>query len=182
MRPGDGFPLLLLTYPRGKTAVADKIGSILGRRLPRLPGRILAAYADTLAALPAMVVVILRPHNACGCLGHYHPRGTESRLAKRLASDLGSPVGEIDLAYEAIRKWEPHPISALAAGDLGGLLPTIHYEAALMGVFLHELQHLAFPDRQERSVRGASDDFYTSLMQELVAREGGATYGMNVKV
>jgi hypothetical protein len=134
---------------------------------------------EALAALPAMVVVILRPRNTCGCLGHCHPPGTESRLARRLSSDLGSYVGEVDLAYESLRRWEPHPISALAAGDLGGRLESMHMEAALLAIFLHELEHIAFPDRVERDIRSTSNDFYMNLMQELVLGEGGVTYGMN---
>ena len=181
VRPGEGFPLLLLTYPKGSEAIAHEIQSILGRRLPRLPERLLAPYRRVLEALPAMVVVVLRARNTCRCLGHFHPRGTESRLARRLASDLGGYVGEVDLAWEEIREWRPHPISALAAGDLGERLEALHFEAALLGVFLHELEHVAFPERGERDIRSASNAFYLSLMQELVAAEGGRGYGMDMR-
>jgi hypothetical protein len=178
VRPGDGYPLFLLSFGKGHGGAIDEIETIFAHRLPSLPHRILERYVDTLARLPPMVVVILRPHNPCGCLGHYHPRGTESRLSRRLSADLANSVGELDLAYEAIRRWEPHPISALATGDLGGRLPELHFEAALLAVFLHELQHLAFPDHEERDIRGASNSFYTELMQELVSQEGGTTYGL----
>jgi hypothetical protein len=178
VRPGTGYPLLLLNFPRGHSAVIDEIETILTRRLPQLPHRILAPYDATFGSLPVMVTVILRPHNPCGCLGHFHPRGTESRLTRRLSADLGSYVGELDLAYEAIRKWEPHPISALATGDMGGRLRELHFEAALLAVFLHELQHVAFPDRGEGDIRGASNDFYLELMRELVDHEGGGAYGI----
>jgi hypothetical protein len=181
VRPGAGYPLFLLSYPRGQEEAVAEVEAILGHRLPHLPRRILEPYADTLANLPAMVVVILRPRNPCRCLGHFHPAGTESRLARRLSSELGSYVGELDLAHESIRNWEPHPISALAAGDLGVPLTDLHFEAALLAVFLHELQHVAFPNREERDIRSASNTFYMDLMQELVSREGGATYGMNAK-
>ena len=181
VRPGEGFPLLLLTYPKGSEAIAHEIHSILGRRLPRLPERLLSPYRRVLEALPAMVVVVLRARNTCRCLGHFHPPGTESRLARRLAADLGSYVGEVDLAWEEIREWRPHPISALAAGDLGERLEVLHFEAALLGVFLHELEHVAFPERGERDIRSASNAFYLSLMQELVAAEGGRGYGMDMR-
>jgi len=178
IRPGEGYPLFLLSFGKGHAGDVDEIETFFAHSLPSLPHRILEPYADTIANLPPMVVVILRPRNPCGCLGHCHPRGTESRLCRRLGADLANPLGELDLAYEAIREWEPHPISALAAGDLGGRLPELHFEAALLAVFLHELQHLAFPGREERDIRGASNDFYTDLMRELVSREGGATYGL----
>ena len=180
VRPGEGFPLFLLTYPKGQEPVVTEIESILAHRLPSLPHRIIGPYAETLAALPVVVVVILRPRNACGCLGHFHPRGTESRLAKRLSSDLGKYTGEIDLAYTSIGQWAPHPISSLAAGDLGDRLPALHFEAAFLAVLLHELQHVAFPDRGEGDIRTSSNDFYAALMRELVAREGGGAYGMNI--
>ena len=179
VRPGEGFPILLLTYPKGRENDVEEIQTILAHRLPGIPRRIVEPYVEALAALPAMVVVILRPRNTCGCLGHCHPHGAESRLARRLSSDLGSYVGEVDLAYESLRDWEPHPISALAAGDLGGRLPSMHMEAALLAVFLHELEHIAVPDRVERDIRSTSNDFYMNLMQELVLGEGGVTYGMN---
>ncbi len=179
VRPGEGLPLLLLTYPGGKEAVARDVETAFAHTLPRLPQHILEPYLDTLAALPVMVVLILRPLNACGCLGHHHPPGTESRLARRLSADLGSGVAEIDLAYEAIRKWEPHPISSLAAGSLGGRLAALHFEAALLAVLLHELEHIAFPERKERDIRTTSNEFYANLMQHLVLRESGEGYGMS---
>jgi len=179
VRPGQGLPLLLITYPRGKQFVAREVEAAFAHTLPRLPKTLLAPYTPTLAALPVLVVVILRPLNTCGCLGHYHPRGTESRLARRLAADLGSDVGEIDLAYEEIRKWKPQPISSLAVGNLGRRLAEMHFEAALLAVLLHELEHLAFPNKKESDIRTASNELYSGLMRELVRRESGQGYGMS---
>jgi hypothetical protein len=178
VRPGEGYPLFLLSFGKGHSDAIDEIETIFAHRLPSLPHRILEPYVDTIANLPAMVVVILRPRNPCGCLGHYHPRGTESRLCRRISADLANPVGELDLAYQAIRGWEPHPISALATGGLDGRLVELRFEAALLAVFLHELQHVAFPDRGERDIRGASNNLYMEIMQELVSQEGGTTYGL----
>jgi len=157
VRPGQGLPLLLITYPRGKQFIAREVEAAFAHTLPRLPKTLLAPYTPTLAALPVLVVVILRPLNTCGCLGHYHPRGTESRLARRLAADLGSDVGEIDLAYEEIRKWKPQPISSLAVGNLGRRLP----------------------NKKESDIRTASNELYSGLMRELVRRESGQGYGMS---
>jgi len=178
VRGSGEHPLLLLSYPRGKEEAAREVEIAYTHTLPALGAETVAPYAKVLAALPVMVVVLLRPVNPCGCLGHHHPAGIESRLTRRLAAELGSNVGEIDLAYEAIRDWRPQPLSSLAAGDLGESLEALHFQAALLAVLLHELEHLAFPEKKERAIRGASNEFYSEVMRELVAREGGTGYGM----
>ncbi|MCP5118586.1 MAG: hypothetical protein GY953_47845, partial [bacterium] len=125
-----------------------------------------------------MIVVELRPVNPCGCLGHHHPKGTESRLARRLAADFNSEIAEIDLAYDSIREWRPQPLSSLAAEDVGDRFEALHFEAAMLAVMLHELHHMAFPDAVEREVRDKSNQLYTSLLRESVLEEGGHDYGM----
>jgi hypothetical protein len=54
----------------------------------------------------------------------------------------------------------------------------MHFEAAILAVLLHELHHLAFPDKNEREIRITSNQFYTDVMRELVMRESGHDYGM----
>jgi len=178
VRPREPLPLLVITYPRGKGAVARQLETLYDHLLASLPKAVLEPYASALESLPVMIVVELRPVNPCGCLGHHHPRGTESRLARRLAADFGSDVAEIDLAYQSIRNWSPQPLSSLAANDVTDRLALLHFDAALLAVFLHELYHIAIPDAGEREVREISNQFYTSLMQELVAGEGGREYGI----
>jgi len=181
VRAPAGFPLLLLSYPRGSEQVARLLESAYLHTLPALPPALLEPYTPVLAALPALVVVLLRPENPCGCLGHFHLRGAESRLTRRLAADLGSPVAEIDLAYQTIRAWEPQPLSSLAAGQLEVDFPNLQFQAALLAVLLHELHHLARPDADERQIRAASNSFYTALLRELVRQAGGADYGMTAE-
>jgi hypothetical protein len=178
VRAGDELPLLLLSYPRGAIAAAREIETAYAHTLRRLSGETLAPYGSMIASAPSMAVVILHPLNPCECLGHHHPRGSESRFTRRLAADLGEPVGEIDLAYEGIRKWEPEPLSSLAVGDLGGRLPAIHFQAGVLAVLLHELEHLVFPERTEREIRIRSNRFYSAAMRELVAEDSGGRYGM----
>lgn len=180
VRPAGGYPLLLITYPRGKEGVAGQLESAYTHTLPALRSELTAPYVRRLAALPALVVVLLRPTNPCGCLGHFHPRGAESRLTRRLSADLGSSAAEIDLAYEAIRAWDPTPISSLAAGHMGAMLAELRFEAAMLAVLLHELHHLAEPEEPERVIRTASNNFYAGAVQELVKRESGHDYGMTV--
>ena len=181
VRPTTEHALMLITYPRGKERIARQLEAFYTRSLPALPKDIIQPYSATIEALPAMIVVLLRPLNPCGCLGHCHPRGTESRMTRRLSADLGSEVGEIDLAYESIQAWEPQPLSSLAAGDLGHRLHELHFEAASLSVLLHELHHLAFPDSNEREIRQTSNQLYTDIMRELVMRESGHDYGMTMQ-
>jgi hypothetical protein len=178
VRAGEDLPLLLLSLPRGASDTAHEVEAAYSRTLRRLSAPTREPYQALFQAAPAMVAVILNPLNPCGCLGHHHPRGTESRFTRRLAADLGEPVGEIDLAYDGIRKWEPEPLSSLAAGDLGGRSASIHFEAAVLAVLLHELEHLVFPEHSEQETRLRSNRFYSAAMQELVAEESGARYGM----
>ena len=153
-------PLLLVTHPRGQAEAAADLEAAYAHLLPSLPAAIRSRYDTVLARLPAMVVVLLRPENPCGCLGHHHVKVTESRLTRRLRGDLGDAIGEIDLAWESIRNWQPLPLSSLAAESLGAKLEEIHQQAALLAVLLHELEHLAYPEHAEREVRTTSNDFY----------------------
>ncbi len=178
VRAGTDLPLLLLSFPRGALEVGREIERAYSHTLRRLSAEALAPYRPLFERLPAMVVVLLDAINPCECLGHHHPRGAESRLTRRLAADLGEPIGEIDLAYEGIRQWRPEPLSALAAAGLGGRLETIHFQAAALGILLHELEHLVFPDRPEHEIRLRSNHFYSQAMQELVAEESEIGYGM----
>ena len=177
VRAGDNLPLLL-SYPAGAIDVAREIEAAYARTLGRLSAAARAPYQPLMESAPAVVVVILHQFNPCECLGHHHPRGAESRLARRLAADLGEWIGEIDIAYDGIRKWEPEPLSSLAVGDLGGRLPAIHFQAGVLAVLLHELEHLVFPERTEQEIRIRSNRFYSAAMRDLIAEETGDTYGM----
>jgi hypothetical protein len=178
IRAGEDRPMLLASFPSGKLAVAREAESAYARTLPDLPPEIPAPYARLWAALPHMIVVLLRTTNPCGCLGHRHPPGSESRITRRLAADLGCPVGEIDLAYEGIRNWRPQPLSEMAAGELSESVRRIHFQVAMLAVLLHELEHLAFPADSEKDVRTRSNRFYSEAMEELVSGDLGAGYGM----
>jgi hypothetical protein len=178
VRAGDDLPLLLLSFPSAAHEVAREVEAAYAHTLRRLSPEARGLYRELFDSAPAMIVLVLRPLNPCQCLGHYHPAGAESRLTRRLEADLGERIGEIDLAYEGIREWRPEPLSTLAAGDLGGRFPAIHFQAALLAVLLHELEHLVFPEKAEQEVRLKSNRFYSTAMQELVAEESGADYGM----
>jgi hypothetical protein len=179
VRTTDRSPFLLISFPAQAGEVADELATAYAHILPALSAELRQRYQALWEKLPPLVIVQLRPRNLCGCLGHHHPRGSESRLARRLQDELSSPVGEIDLAYESIREWRPQPLSSLAASHLGDRLAEIQLQAGLLAVMLHELDHLANPDRPEKQVRSTSDAFYSELMQELIREEAGANYGMS---
>lgn len=178
VRAAEHMPLLLLSYPRGRSDIAAEVEAAWARTFRSLGAAVREPYERLFRSLPPVVVVLLRPRNLCGCLGHHHPRGTESKITRRLAADLGSALGEIDLAYESIRDWQPQPLSSMAAGELGPRLGELHFQAALLAVLLHELEHLARPEERERHVRLRSDRFYAAVMEELVSGETGGSYGM----
>jgi hypothetical protein len=178
IRAGEQMPLLLVSYPPEAEAAAWDLEAAYARSLPAMCEAARGLYVTLWPALPAIVVVLLRSRNPCGCLGHHHPPGTESRLARRLASELGHPVAEIDLAYDSIRSWCPEPLSSLAAGDMTGELEPLRFRVALLAVLLHEMEHLAFPERGEPEIRHRSREFYRQAMAELVARELGRDYGI----
>jgi hypothetical protein len=179
VRTSDRSPFLLISFPAQADGVAADLAAAYAHTLPALSAELRQRYHMLWEKLPPLVIVQLRPRNVCGCLGHHHPRGSESRLARRLQDELSSPVGEIDLAYESIREWRPQPLSSLAVSDLGERLEEIQFQAGLLAVMLHELDHLAYPDRPEKQVRSTSDAFYTELMRELIREEAGANYGMS---
>lgn len=184
IRAGDDLPLVVASYPRGSYAFATSLQSALGATFPSLSRAIRDAYKETLAAVPTLVVAELRSKNLCSCLGHHHPSGTEGRLSRRLMADTGQRVGEIDLAVEAIRGWNPLPLSGLAAAperihkDLAAELEYHRFHTALLSIFLHELEHLAFPKRSEKSIRTQSNRFYLTAMNEFMTEHLGVAYGI----
>lgn len=178
VRAGTDRPLLLLSYPKDGRSAAEQLELAYCRTWAGLSDQLRGPYEELWPLLPAMLVVLLRARNPCGCLGHHHPAGTESRLARRLASELGHPIAEIDLAYEAIRRWQPEPLAWLGVGAAPEQLRPLHFQAAVLAILLHEMEHLAFPQRSEREIRARSREFYAGAMREMVAAELGGYYGV----
>lgn len=188
IQAGERLPLVVASYPKGRSWFAASLQSALCSTFRSLPEKLQDCYQDVLEGTPSLVVVELRRTNACRCLGHHHPAGTESRLARRLSADTGRGVGEIDLAVQSIRGWQPLPLASLAAAvDAAQHPPTAghsieleyqRFHTALLAVFLHELEHLAFPDRTEQSVRHRSDEFFVAAMTNFVREEYGVAYGI----
>lgn len=181
VRAGDELPLVVISYPRGNLALAEALQSAISRTYRLLSAETRQRYMPMMPLLPPMVVVLLRDRNPCTCLGHHHPPGTEGRVARRLSTDTGLRVGEIDLAVEAIRQWEPLPLAALAAepaAENRQELEEFRFHIALLAVFLHELEHLAFPEHQEHEVRKRSTEFYAASLRQFFSEELGVSYGI----
>lgn len=186
IRASADLPLVVASYPRGSQSFAAALRTALTSTYRALSAAARNSYAEVLERTPTLVVAELRARNPCTCLGHHHPPGAESRLARRLREDTGGKVGEVDLAVEAIRHWEPLPladlaVAAQAAGrrDAARAFAEHRFHAGLLAVFLHELEHLAFPRRAERQIRQRSNAFYARALQEFVSQEFGVEFGMD---
>lgn len=124
-----------------------------------------------------MVLVQFQDVTPGGCLGLARPRGLESPATKSLAEETGLAVGEIDLAWQLIAEWQPRPLASLALPEETLSQGDLRYRVALLTVLFHELEHLAFPDRPERDVRGRSDALYETVLRA-TAQETGNIYGI----
>jgi hypothetical protein len=182
---GDELPLVVASYPRGSYSFAISLQSALGSTFRSIHPELRETYQGVFQGAPSLVVVILRARNRCTCLGHHHLTGTESRLARRLSADTGRHVGEIDLAVEGIRQWQPLPLSSLAVASADGTnqaaqaeLEHWRFHAALLTVFLHEMEHLTFPERPEPEVRLRSNEFYRGALRQFAAQEFGVAFGI----
>jgi len=182
---GDRFPLIVAGYPRGRAWFAQSLAAALQATFPALPASLRSIYDEPLSRLPTLIVADLRRRNLCCCLGHHHPPPSDSPQARQLAAETGSRVGEIDLAVEAIRDWAPLTLSSLAAeqfvppadAESRATYAELRFHSALLSVLLHELEHVAFPNRAEDEVRRRSDRFYQQALHYLLAEEFGASFG-----
>jgi hypothetical protein len=186
---GDDLPLILARYPRGRAHLVESLRDAVAHTFPALPGSIRALYQDTLERATPVVIADLRRRNVCDCLGHHHPPSSHSDFARAFAAETGRKVGEIDLAIESIRDWKPLPLSGLAAEawvpecDRGSKteFAQARFHAALLAVFLHELEHLAFPDHPEEQVRERSNRFYVDALRAQLSRDFGLSFGITTE-
>ena len=183
VRPAPELPLVVIAFsPRERTGAADVRGAIT-ETWRTIPEKIQESYGEMLRQVPPMVVVLLRRTNACTCLGHHHPPGTESHVARKLRAVSGVTVAELDLAYEAIQQWQPQPLSDLAIeaavpAERRGEFDVFRYRLALLTVFLHELHHYASPSEAELAVRSRSNRFYMDVLNEFMLARFGVPYGL----
>lgn len=173
---GPSLPLVLATYPRQSRWLAVELSNSLRFTFPALTEDVKQGYRDALARVPSVIVAELRLANVCSCLGHHHPEAIHSPLTKSLQADTGGVIGEIDLAVGSIREWNPLPLAGLAAScneSSRDSFQDIRFHAALLAVFLHELEHMAYPDRPENEIRGRSNRFFADAVGELLGVQFG---------
>lgn len=183
VRPAEELPLVTIACLREEHQGALELKAALEETWPTIPLETRNRYAEVLGRMPPMIVVELRRRNLCGCLGHFHRRGTESRVARRLRVLSGVEVGELDLAYEAIREWQPAPLAHTAITEAVGPdaaedLDFFRFRLALLDVFLHELHHLADPEAGEKEIRSHSGSFYEAALGAFVKNRYGVEYGL----
>ncbi|OFV94440.1 MAG: hypothetical protein A3F68_10510 [Acidobacteria bacterium RIFCSPLOWO2_12_FULL_54_10] len=180
VRPAADLPLVLITYPKGDGVGAGHFREILEDHWLMIPGQFRARYQPILESAPHLMVVLMHRHNVCDCLGHHHPPGTESRLTHKLRNLSGVRTGEMDLAYEAIRQWEPLPLSHLALPPEADSqeFASLQWQLALLAVFLHEIHHMVQPQDSEFVVRTVSQKFYTDCLSYFVAQQFGVEFGL----
>ena len=180
VRPAADLPLVLISYAKSDWDGMERLKESLEETWLTLPGSFRNRYTEILRKTPPFVVVLLRRRNLCACLGHHHPPGTESRLTRRLRGLSGISTGELDLAFEAIRDWEPQPLSHLALPPEADTeeFHSFQWQLALLAVFLHELHHLVSPEEPEVAVRNQSQKFYAETLSHFVAQQFGVEYGL----
>lgn len=175
----EALPILVVRHPRTRRGAeaAESLRTAWVQLLTVMEPDPREVYADVLRALPPMVVVRFEERNAGGVLGHACPRGLESAATKRLQAETGLPVGEVDLAFRLIAEWQPRPLASMASGAAAMDDGELRYRVSLLSVLFHELEHLAFPEREERVVRKRSDAFYEAALEAGV-RGVGSRYGL----
>lgn len=176
----EALPILVVRHPRTRRGAeaAESLRTAWVQLLTVMEPDPREVYADALRALPPMVVVRFEERNAGGVLGHACPRGLESAATKRLQAETGLPVGEVDLAFRLIAEWQPRPLASMASGAAAMDDGELRYRVSLLSVLFHELEHLAFPEREERVVRKRSDAFYEAALEAGV-RGVGSRYGLD---
>lgn len=180
VRPAADLPLVLIAYAAGDQDGVERFKDALEETWLTLPETFRSRYRGILDQVPPLVVVLLRRHNICSCLGHHHPPGTESRLTRKFRNVSGTRTGELDLAFEAIRDWEPLPLSHLALPSEANSAEMVRFQwqLALLSVFLHELHHLVQPRESEHVVRERSRTFYVDALAHFVSEQFGVEYGL----
>jgi len=180
VRPASELPLVLISFAKGDAGGVGPFREALEAVWSSVPQPFRQRYVGILEAAPPLVIVLLRRYNICACLGHHHPSSSESRLTRKLRGLSGVRTGEIDLAFEAIREWEPLPLSHLALPPEAATreMTALQWQLALLAVFLHELHHLVNPEELESAVRRRSQQFYADALSHFIFERFGVEFGL----
>jgi len=168
-------PVLVVIAHRWRdAAVVGRVQRALEEDWPSVPLVYREAYQTILASAPGLIVLDLRRNNRCGCLGHRHPVVRERPFAELHEAFCGSAIGEVDIAWQRVQAWPALPLhdTALDARFFeGSRLDDFRgrqFRLRLLSVFLHETNHLVFPNEAEDSVRARSLNFYRDALSSYV--------------
>jgi hypothetical protein len=175
-RPG---PLVIVAHSFRDVDMARLVAIVLEQDWAGVPSACREAYDEILSKAPGLIVLQLRRTNVCGCLGHRHVVVKEAPFAERHDAFGRASVGEIDIAYGRVENWQALPLSDMALdtkfldGSRLQEFRALQFRLRLLSVFLHETNHLVFPNELESSVRERSLAFYRDALASYV--EGAVT-------
>jgi len=163
-------PLVVIAHYFRDAAKARQIALAAEHDWLAVPERCREVYDAVLLKAPELVLVQLRKKNVCGCLGHRHMVVKEPPFAEPHEAFGGASVGEMDIAYERVRDWQPLPLTDTALDTkflVGSRLDEFHarqFRLRVLSLLLHETNHLASPGEPEASVRERSLGFYRDAL------------------
>lgn len=168
-------PLVVVIAFRWRDAsVAGKMRQALEEDWPSVALVYRESYQRILASAPELIVLDLRRENRCGCLGHRHPIVREQPFAEPHEAFHGAAAGEMDIAWQRVEAWPALPLqdTALDARFFEGSrlddFRSRQFRLRLISVFLHEVNHLVFPNEAEETVRARSLNFYRDALSSYV--------------
>lgn len=167
-------PLVIIAHFFRDAAQARQLARVVEDDWAGAPTRSREAYEEILRKAPGLVIIQLRRKNVCGCLGHRHMVVKEAPFAEFHDAFGGASVGEMDIAYKRVETWQALPLTDTALDTRfleGSRLEEFHaaqIRLRLLSVFLHETNHLVFPNEPEASVRERSLAFYREAMANYV--------------
>ena len=167
-------PLVIIAHFFRDAAQARQLARVVEDDWAVAPTRCREAYEEILRKAPGLVIVQLRRKNVCGCLGHRHMIVKEAPFAESHDAFGVASVGEMDIAYKRVEAWQALPLTDTAFDTRfleGSRLEEFHaaqIRLRLLSVFLHETNHLVFPNEPEASVRDRSLAFYREAMANYV--------------
>lgn len=167
-------PLVIVAHSFRDAAMARQLAFAMEQNWAGVPPACREAYDEILYKAPGLIVVQLRRTNVCGCLGHRHVLVKEAPFAEHHDAFGGASVGELDIAYQRVEKWQALPLSdtALDTKFLDGSrlqeFRALQFHLRLLSVFLHESNHLVFPHEPESAVRARSMAFYRDALASYV--------------
>ncbi len=163
-------PLFVIAFQFRNRGHAAELARALEQDWAQVPAACREVYDEILFRAPELVVIQLVRTNVCKCLGHRHMAVREAPFAMPHEAFGGGHAGEMDIAFERVKKWQALPLSegALDAKFLAGSrLEEFHAEQfrlRLLSIVLHETNHLVQASEPETSVRERSLTFYRDAL------------------